>query len=232
MKPCNDIFVLSVKIKYILSASHPSRSLPLFPLSIVVFPGEITKLHIFEPRYKQLINDCFDTSTSFGIPTYIEGKDLSLGTEMTVSKIAHIHDNGNMDIICQAIGWFYIKEFYRITPNKLYPYGIIEEQPWDDESDFNLNLKIIELIEELYDLMNIKDVIIPQPNEFKSYHLAHKLGLSIHQEMALLELPNEVDKQVFIANHLNHLIPILRDAETMRKRAELNGHFQNLIPPF
>jgi len=204
----------------------------MFPLSIVVFPGEITKLNIFEPRYKQLINDCYSTSSPFGIPPYIEGRNLTLGTEMMVSKIAYIHDNGNMDIVCKAVGWFHIKEFYRLTPNKLYPHGIIEKQPWDNESDFNLNLKIIAFIQELYDIMKIFDVKIPQANEFKTYHLAHKIGLSIHQEIALLELSSEIDKQYFIFNHLEHLIPILKEAETMRRRAEMNGHFQNLIPPF
>jgi Lon protease-like protein len=207
-------------------------SLPLFPLSIVVFPGETTKLHIFEPRYKQLITECFENGTTFGIPPYIEGKSLTTGTELKVAEISHIHSDGNMDVVCTAVGWFMIHEFYKQAPDKLYPYGIIERQPWDDTSDVLLSIQIISLIQELYKLMNIHQVKIPEAHDIKSYHLVHKMGLSIHQELDLLHLSHETDKQMYIIQHLENLIPILREAETMRKRAEMNGHFQNLIPPF
>ena len=212
--------------------SIDNNSLPLCPLSIVVFPGETTKLHIFEPRYKPLIHECFESGTTFGIPPYIEGKSLTVGTELKVSEISHIHSDGNMDVVCTAVGWFLIHEFYKKAPDKLYPFGIIERQPWDDEPDLGLNVQIIALIEELYQLMNIHQVRIPDAQDLRSHHLIHKMGLSIHQELALLHISHETDKQMYIIRHLENLIPILREAETMRKRAEMNGHFQNLIPPF
>src|SRR6266576_3115219 len=48
--------------------------IPIFPLGIVVYPGEDLNLHIFEPRYKQLINECHAGKKPFGIPTVIENK--------------------------------------------------------------------------------------------------------------------------------------------------------------
>ena len=93
----------------------------LFPLSLVVFPGEELRLHIFEPRYKQLIHDCTTENITFGIPPYFEGKDLRYGTELEVTEIVKKYDDGKMDIKAKGIGWFEIDEFYKVLFGKLYP---------------------------------------------------------------------------------------------------------------
>ena len=72
--------------------------IPIFPLSIVVYPGESLNLHIFEPRYKQLINECFTQKKLFGIPAVIESRLQDFGTLIRISEITTIHDNGEMDI--------------------------------------------------------------------------------------------------------------------------------------
>jgi len=56
-----------------------TRFLPLFPLSLVVFPGEYLNLHIFELRYRQLINECDEEGMTFGIPPAFENKLASFG---------------------------------------------------------------------------------------------------------------------------------------------------------
>ena len=60
--------------------------LPLFPLKLVAFPGEELNLHIFEPRYKQLIRECEQNGTTFGIPTFLDNKVLDFGTEIELIK--------------------------------------------------------------------------------------------------------------------------------------------------
>jgi Lon protease-like protein len=54
--------------------------IPIFPLALVVFPGEALNLHIFEPRYKELVNECHAGGKPFGIPAVIENKVSELGT--------------------------------------------------------------------------------------------------------------------------------------------------------
>jgi hypothetical protein len=206
-------------------------TLALFPLSIVVFPGEELKLHIFEPRYKQLVHDCLKDDLTFGIPPFIEGKSLVLGTELKLKNVSKVYANGNMDIVATAIGWFEINEFFKILHGKLYPGGIITRKPWDNESDLLYSVRLVSLIEELYDIMKINNIDIPDVTSFKTYHLAHKVGLNILQEMELLSMSDEVEKQFYLLTHLEHLLPILKEAETLRKKAEMNGHFQHLIPP-
>ncbi|MBK9735786.1 MAG: LON peptidase substrate-binding domain-containing protein [Saprospiraceae bacterium] len=205
--------------------------IPLFPLSLVVFPGEELRLHIFEPRYKQLIHDCVNNNSTFGIPPYFEGKDLVYGTELKITKIVKKYDDGKMDIKALGIGWFEIVEFYKIMHGKLYPGGQISRMPWDDTMDLVDALKLRSLIEELYSIMKINNIKIEEIPTFRSFQLAHKLGLNIEQELKLLAISAEKDRQLFLINHLENLIPIVLEAEKLRKRAELNGHFQNIKPP-
>lgn len=206
-------------------------SIALFPLALVVFPGEELRLHIFEPRYKQLIHDCTTEKISFGIPPYFEGKDLRFGTELEVTEIVKKYEDGKMDIKAKGIGWFEIREFFKVKHGKLYPGGTIERMPWDDDSDIVYAKKLVGLIHELYKTMNITNIIVPNEEKFRSYQLGHKLGLSIEQELEMLVLVEESERQLFLIAHLENLLPLVQQAETLRKRAELNGHFQNVIPP-
>ena len=73
--------------------------IPIFPLGIVVYPGENLNLHIFEPRYKQLIKECSDQKKPFGIPTVIESKVQDFGSLVEIVEITKVHDNGEMDIM-------------------------------------------------------------------------------------------------------------------------------------
>ena len=205
--------------------------LPMFPLSMVAFPGEEVRLHIFEPRYKQLINDCFARETSFGIPPYFEGKSLEIGTEMMVAQIVRRYNDGKMDIKAIGTGWFRIVEFQKVADGKLYPGGYIERMPWTDDTDPELNITLTALIKELYTVMNITNVKIPDHLDFRTWDLIHKIGLSTQQELELLQLTLESEKQEYLIKHLNQLLPVVRESEKIRKRAELNGHFQYLEPP-
>ena len=80
--------------------------LPLFPLQIVVFPNENLNLHIFEPRYKELINECEKEGTTFGIPAFLKQKVMEFGTELEVIKVEKRYGKGEMDIKTKGIGLF------------------------------------------------------------------------------------------------------------------------------
>ena len=72
--------------------------LPMFPLSIVPFPGEKVNLHIFEERYKQLTLDCHKENIRFGIIPFIKDMLMDYGVEMELEKIHKVHPNGEIDI--------------------------------------------------------------------------------------------------------------------------------------
>ncbi len=67
--------------------------IPIFPLGIVVYPGEHLNLHIFEPRYKQLINDCYTAKKPFGIPPVINKQVSETGTLLEITEISKVYEN-------------------------------------------------------------------------------------------------------------------------------------------
>jgi len=204
--------------------------LPAFPLNLVAFPGEELNLHIFEPRYKQLIHECDKTGKTFTILPHYDGKDVKHATEMQLVEVARVYDDGKMDIRTKGIGLVRGMDFYNRHPNKLYPGVEIEKLEWDDVSDILMNTKILQQISILYDTMNISNVKILPPEKFRTYQIAHKVGFNIDQELHFLTLNKEVDRQLYMFNHLRKLIPVVEEMEILRKRAEMNGHFKNIIP--
>ena len=100
--------------------------LALFPLQLALFPGEHVPLHIFEPRYKQLISECRDEGMTFGIPAFVAGNLSVYGTEVELAQILETHPNGEMDIVVRGIRVFKILELQRDVPDKLYSAATIE----------------------------------------------------------------------------------------------------------
>lgn len=209
-----------------------TKFLPLFPLGIVTFPGELVNLHIFEPRYKQLIKHCEDEGTTFGIVPFLEKKLMLLGTEMELISIEKVYANGEMDVRTRGVGLFKIEEFYNKTEGKLYGAGDVISLDIDTDTDFFVNQQIMELTEELFGLLDIRK---PLPNihdnGFSSYSLGHLVGFNVEQEYELLTMRNEYDRQVYMLKHLERLLPIIREMQRLQERAKLNGHFKNIIPP-
>ena len=99
--------------------------IPIFPLSIVVFPGEEVNLHIFEPRYKQLIKECFSDVKPFGIPAVINQQIGEIGTLVKVQEWVKVYDNGEMDIRIKGVRVFRILELIKRIPDKLYSGAIV-----------------------------------------------------------------------------------------------------------
>ena len=205
--------------------------LPLFPLKMVVFPGEKLNLHIFEPRYKQLIREAEQNGTTFGIPAFIDNKIMNCGTEISLLSVEKRYENGEMDIKTEGIGLFEIKQYYKVAPNKLYAGADIQRIQQVPHSDHTLSIEIVERVKELFRILKIKKKLPESKGQFSTFKIAHHVGLSLEQEYQFLCLSTEFDRQNFIFDHLEQLIPIVREMERLRKRVQLNGHFKNVIPP-
>ncbi len=208
-----------------------SKYIPLFPLSIVVYPEEKLNLHIFEPRYKQLVSDCIKDGSTFGIPTFIQNKVGLYGTEMEILQVEKTHTNGEMDIRTQGRSIFKILNFEKLTQGKLYAGGEVETVEIDYKEDIVTKLKIKELLEQLYSSLGMEKLFTDLLEDFKSYDIAHHIGLNTEQEYALLQLHTEVERQEVILLHLQQVVPIVKATEQLKDRVKQNGHFKNLTPP-
>ncbi|MFZ4544087.1 MAG: LON peptidase substrate-binding domain-containing protein [Saprospiraceae bacterium] len=205
--------------------------LPLFPLGIVAFPFEQVNLHIFEPRYKQLISECEKTNQTFGILPFLDKKLMHFGTEMKLLNIEKVYANGEMDIKTLGMRVFKLEEFYPKLDLKLYGAGDVTMLPTELQSDYFSNVKIIELVNELFSVLEIKKAIPEIDDHFSTFKLGHLVGFNIEQEFEFLILKTESDRQVYMYKHLESLLPIVREMHKLQERAKLNGHFRNIIPP-
>ena len=205
--------------------------LPLFPLRLVAFPGEDLNLHIFEPRYKQLILECEEKDISFGMPAYLEDKMQPIGTELELISIEKKYTNGEMDVRTKGKGLFKIKEFFREVEDRLYSGAEVERIEFDLDGDFIKYEKILHQIADLYSVLNIRKPLPELNGEFNTYKIAHLVGFSIEQEYEMLTIPEERRRQSFMLSHLEKLIPTAREMEELRKKVQMNGHFKNVLPP-
>lgn len=203
--------------------------IPIFPLSIVVYPGEELNLHIFEPRYKQLIEECAASQKPFGIPSVINSRLGDLGTLVSLKEVTTRYENGEMDIVTKGERVFRILEVIKEIPDKLYN-GAIVEYPVNSEDAGRKPLmqKVINAVRELHRLLNVAKDFKRPDQELNSYALAHHAGLSLQQEYELLGLMQEVQRQEYLKRHLTKVLPVLAEMETLKEKVKLNGHFRNL----
>ena len=130
--------------------------IPIFPLAIVVYPGEQLNLHIFEPRYRQLINECFATKKPFGIPAVIDDKINEMGTLVQVTAISQVYEDGIMDIKTEGLQVFRMLETIHELPGKLYSGAIVNYPDNDERGNRMLMNGIVKGIKELHKLLNIE----------------------------------------------------------------------------
>ncbi|MFT4566659.1 MAG: ATP-dependent Lon protease [Saprospiraceae bacterium] len=204
---------------------------PIFPLQIVVYPFEELNLNIFEPRYRQLVTDCMEDDLPFGIPYFREGLPLQYGSLVKIREISKTHSDGKMDIKTIGIRPFELKRYRSTYPKKLYPGGYVKELYWEEDGDDDSRLKIRNLLKELYRFMNINKVPQALNKAFITFEIAHKVAFNKEQEYDFLKIISETERQKYMIAHLVRMMPIIREAEEMRKKIQLNGHFKHIIPP-
>lgn len=202
--------------------------IPLFPLELVPFPGEKLNLHIFEPRYKQLIGDCVAQGKPFGIIAVINNKLMEYGTLMQVAEVKKLYEDGRMDIATRATEVFRVLELVKDLPDKLYS-GAIVTYPQNEIVVYLPALQpVLRQIQELL-LMLQSPKAFPKPdNELCSYDVASMTGLSIEEAYDLLQLLREDQRIEYLRRHMQKVLPVVKEMELLKSKIKLNGHFREL----
>ncbi len=207
------------------------KFLPIFPLSLVAFPGESLNLHIFEPRYKQLIEECSKEQKTFGIPVVSNKEILEYGTEMSLEKIVKKYDTGEMDIKVKGLRAFRVLEVIGEVPDKLYSGAVVSVIDNIEDHHRRTNSELREFINELFIQLDIKEKILKDGFEFNSFQLGHLVGFELMDEFELLKHPRETTRQKIILEHIKKILPVVRQMAEIKEKAKLNGHFRMINPP-
>jgi len=203
--------------------------IPIFPLGIVVYPGESLNLHIFEPRYKQLITECFAEKKMFGIPVIINNHLNEMGTLVEIKEVTSLYDNGEMDIKTAGVKVFRVLETIKQVPDKLYSGAIVKyPDNIEDEGKKELMNKVIKAVRELHTRLKVQKAFPKPDKELRSYDIAHHAGLSLEEEYELLGLLQEIQRQEYLKRHLAKVLPVMAEMDQLKEKIKLNGHFKNL----
>ncbi len=208
-----------------------AKLLPLFPLSLVVYPGEQLRLHIFEERYKQLINECLEDNSTFGITAVVDQTVVSVGTEVEIVSLDRTYGGGEMDLTTKGTQRIRIENFFEVVGGKLYPGGDVETLEENYQTNEALQAQVWGLLEQLHEALGIQKKYGDEPKNLFTYNIGHHIGLTLTQEFELLSLNSELDRLMYVKRHLEGILPVVRETERLKAKAKLNGHYKNIIPP-
>jgi hypothetical protein len=205
-----------------------SHLIPIFPLELVVYPGEALHLHIFEPRYKQLINEIAGSKELFGIPSVVDKRMEGLGTMVELEEVTNVDDSGEMDIKTRGRQIFRIAEVVKQVPGKLYSGARVDFTENELAGDEELMRQVLSGVRLMHKLLKVEKNFNKPVGVLKSYDVAHHAGLSLKQEYELLGLEEENQRLDYLNRHLSQILPTVIEMESLKQKIQLNGHFKKL----
>ncbi len=200
----------------------------LFPLGIVLFPESLYPLHIFEERYKLLINRCYHTNTEFGVCLVAQSKMKEIGCKAKIAGIMNKYDDGRMDILVQGTERFSLNNFTEGEE----PYYVGEVEPYSDE-DFNIDKGLLADCTKLFNKIaaSITTVKVEKIEEGKmivnypSFFIAQKAGFPAEKKQQLLEMQTENLRLRFLLTHLNNILPAIKDSSQVQQIIKNDGYY-------
>ena len=134
-----------------------------------------------------------------------------------------------MDIRTEGVKVLRVLEIIKSIPEKLYS-GAIVSYPENEENAGNRKVmqQVSKGLKELHRLLNVAKEFKKPEEQLISYDIAHHAGLSIEEEYELLGLMKEVQRQEYLKRHLQKVLPMLVEMESLKEKVKLNGHFRNL----
>lgn len=198
--------------------------IPLFPLEVVLFPSTPLPLHIFEPRYKLMIQRCLDNDSEFGVVLARQDGIVGVGCTAEIVKVVKKYEDGRMDILTVGQTAFRILEVFNDQP---YVEGAVEYLDEDlSPADSEVRQRLLKLYEQCHGLIYGRLPQSPEMNTACSvaFQIASELPLDLDCKQELLEIRVESKRQSRLLERLNEWLPQLAHLERMRARAGGNGH--------
>ena len=203
--------------------SESIEGFPLFPLGLVLLPGEAVPLHIFEERYKVMIGECLEEGREFGIIWLADDELKNVGCSARITHVLERFDDGRMNIIVEGTDPFRLE---RRIGELAYPAGDIELL--DDDSD--ADEASLERTRTGYaDLVEQVTGTRPEPEalaELSAYGMAATLDIALSAKQALLELRSEPARLEQLEALFAEAIKRIRKAARVAEQASGNGHLR------
>jgi Lon protease-like protein len=196
--------------------------IPIFPLSLVIFPNSKYPLHIFEERYKILINKCLANNSGFGIVSRIGDTISEVGVYVEVGDVTKIYESGELDIVV-AGKWRFKRIDLEMHPDGYFLSDVnkISDQEADADINYNLFFALKQRVQEMLKLVNFSVGLgfweALEKTKLKSFKIAEKSGLSILQQQELLTIASENKRLSYLLEHFDRLEEKLQENKVMRE---------------
>jgi Lon protease-like protein len=196
---------------------------PLFPLGLVLLPGEKIPLHIFEERYKQMIGECLEDEREFGIVWLADDALKEVGCAARITDVLERFDDGRMNIVVEGTTPFTLE---RRIGDMAYPAGdveLLDDEPGTDDAALERARKsYADLVEEVTESR-------PEPEalaELDAYGMAATLEIAASAKQALLELRSEPARLEQLEALFDEALKRIRTAARVAEQASGNGHLR------
>lgn len=199
------------------------NNFPLFPVSVIVFPGEIQPLHVFEQRYKELIRDMENNKETFGIPYVKDGKMCLYGSGVILHKILATSSTGEMDILVKGVNMFVINGMEEQLPGKLYAGGTVKLlDEMNSIADTHLIKKFRNYKEQLSKIDKGQDINSGIITSNHILDIAGQLPLENAEKYSIIKFKNKEQRETYLIEKLNFLLMINKKLEEVGYRFYLN----------
>jgi Lon protease-like protein len=200
--------------------------LGLFPLGLVLFPTERIPLHVFEPRYRELIGECIDEDREFGIVLAVEDGIHEVGTRARVRRVLQEFDDGRLNIVVEGGERFRILE---LTSGRSYQTAEVE--PLDDEDEPPGDEDVARAIELYRELVQRTGSPAEDPDPESrdlSFDLGARIDFGDELKQELLELRSPRERFERMVELLEAAVEAVRSEQAIKDRAERNGKIARL----
>lgn len=189
--------------------------IPLFPLTIFPLPGEMVPLHIFEPRYRQLLDDAEKRDIAFGIFYNHTTNEKKIGSLVKLESVIKRYPGGESDIIVKCADIFTMTAMQRTFRDKPYPGGDVEL--WNVSLKTPVSFGLQDKFDRYLKLLSLNS-----PEEVVSlYHMANELNLDNNDRLKFVHSSPE-KKEIFLSSRLRYQTHIFNEAEKAKDKFHLN----------
>ncbi len=200
--------------------------IPLFPLNVVLMPGTPLPLHIFEDRYKQMVNECLDAETEFGMIFADESGTRQVGCTARIVDLVERYDDGRLVILVEGSQRFKLNNVLSGKPYYVGDIEYLEDGPQEDVSA--LAEECVALLERVVAAATegSVDIEIEQPYLNLSFIIAGRIEFDLETRQQILELSTEKERLIKVKELLTEAAERLERDKAARKIAETNGHLR------
>jgi len=205
---------------------RPDR-IPLFPLNVVLLPGADLPLHIFEPRYLEMVGRCLKEKSEFGVLLALPKGVTRVGCTAAIIEVVKRHDDKTLDILTIGREPFRVIEFFEENPLLEGQIDYLEDR--ESPASPSIRRELVELYETCHTLIfedYPKNTDGDQSGQI-SFAIAGSLPMDLLWKQQILELRSEADRQERLAGYLRAWAPHLQKTGVLRQRAGGNGQGLN-----